>query len=259
MDINLPQILSVFATLKVNQTPLTGLKFSRVERKRVERKHLKLLDGIALLAVTEGNHDVAAVTMTNHVEAQGNRTITKFHLIKNRNFSIDEVEYLNSLCDLLNSCVPHRLTTSVQELIVPKCRQKIIARLVKLQKTVRNLEKLIPTWDQPNKEDVDEFKRVYPTAPGSTWPQILSDFLNNGLHPAKFASSNSAKPLHQCLYFFVIGLSSYLRSPQLTRRLRKVSDYAAIIRRISKVAIRERARRSFALNFVSHCILQRRH
>ena len=106
MNITLPQILSVFATLKTNQNAQTDLTFFSPKP-----KHLKLLDGLALLAVTEGSHDVAAVTMTNKIE--GNRTISKFHFTKNRDFSTDEVEYLNTLCDLLNSCPPHRLPSSL--------------------------------------------------------------------------------------------------------------------------------------------------
>lgn len=133
VDINLSQILSVFATLKVNQNAMTDLKnFSS------KPKDLELLDGMALLAVTEGSHDVAAVTMNSHAEAQVGRTILKFHMINNRIFSIDEIKYLNNLCDLLNSCVRNRLLISLQELIIPKCRQKIIARLVKLQKKKRS-------------------------------------------------------------------------------------------------------------------------
>ena len=252
MNITLPHILSVFATLKINQNAETDLRFSSPKS-----KHLKLLDGLALLAVTEGSHDVAAVTMTN--EAEGNRIISKFYITKNRDFSTDEVNYLNTLCGLLNSCPPHLLSSSLQDLILQRCRQKIISRLVKLQKTVKELQESIPSWDQPSQEDVHRFSQVYPTAPGMTWAQILWSFLYHGLEPDQFASSNRPKPLFLSLYIFKKGLSAYLGSPQLTRRLRKVSAYAAIITRMTKMAVQERARRAFQVNLVSHYILQRRH
>lgn len=245
MNITLPQILSVFATLKTNQNAQTDLTFFSLKP-----KHLKLLEGLALLAVTEGSHDVAAVTMIN--KAEGNRTISQFYFTKNRDFSTDEVDYLNTLCGLLNSCPPHLLSSSLQDLILRRCRPKIISRLVKLQQTVKELEDSIPSWDQPSQEDVDKFSRVYPTAPGMTWAQILWSFLSHGLELDQFASSNRPKPLFQSLLFFKRGFSSYLRSPQLTRRLRKVSAYAAIITRITKMAVQERTRRTFQVNLVSH-------
>lgn len=166
-------------------------------------------------------------------EAEGNETISKFYFTKNRNFLFDDVDYLNALCDLLNSCPSHCLSSSLQDLILQRCRQKIISRLVKLQKTVKELQESIPSWDQPSQEDVDEFSQVFPTAPGMTRAQILWSFLYHGLEPDQFASSNRPKPLFQVLLFFKKGF--YLRSLQLTRRVRKVSAYAAIITRITKM------------------------
>lgn len=162
MDITLPQVLSVFDILKTNKK-CTGKSENFFSLKP---KHLKLLDGLALLAVTEGSHDVAAVTMTN--EAEGNRTISEFHFTKNRDFSTDEVDYLHTLCGLLNSCPfpPSFVKLALQDLILRRCRQKIISRQVKLQKTVKEHEESIPSWEQPNQKDVDKFSRVYPTAPG---------------------------------------------------------------------------------------------
>ena len=251
MNTSLSEILSVFATLKVNHSPLIDLPYSSIRIKR-----LKLLNSIALLTVTEGSNDVAAVTLTNHAQEQG-RILTKFHIMKNRTCSDEEVNYLNSLIDLLNSCPPHRLQISLQELIIFNCREKIIARLVKLQKSVNDSKELIPTWEEPNREDIDEFKVIY--EPSSTedlsWKALLLDFLTNGLHPSGFSSTKSPLPLLQSYFFVKKGLLSNIRSPQIARRLRKVSDYAAIIDRISKLTLRERALRSFELKIVSRCII----
>lgn len=194
--------------------------------------------------------------MTSHAEIEGNRTITRFHLMKNRDFSDAEVRYLRDLCNLLNSCAPHRLSSSVRDLVIANCQKKILSRLIKLQKSVRDIEDLIPSWGQPNETDVEAFKKLYPTAPGLSWPQILADFLKNGLQPSRFATANSPKPLYQSRYFVKAGLLSCIPSPQLARRLKKVSDYVAIIISLTKMALRERGRRIIELNFVSHCILQ---
>lgn len=251
MDTSLYEILSVFATLKVNHSSSIGLPFYSTPP-----KHLKLLNGVALLTVTEGSHDVAAVTFTNHAKEQG-RILTKFHIMKNRTCSDAEAKYLNTLVDLLNTCAPHKLQIRLQDLILCNCRDKIIARLVKLQKSVEEFKELIPTWEEPNKKDIDKFKDVY--EPSSTedpsWKALLSDFLTNRLHPGHFSSENSFTPLDESYFFVKGGLLSSIRSPQLARRLKKVSDYAAIIDRITKSALRERARRSFELNIVSHSIL----
>lgn len=255
ITLNLTEILSVFASLKVNFDPSMNLNFSSAKP-----KHLKLLDGLALLAVTEGTHDVAAVTMTSHVEETESRTITKFHFMKNRDFTADEAEYLKNLCDLLNTCPPHRLGIRLHELVFPKCREKIHARLMKLAKTVKEFEKRIPEWNPPDKEDVDGFSAVYPTTPGANWPSILKDFLRNGLNPDRYyKSGDPGLILFQCQYFCKRGLLSCIGSQQLARRLGKVAQYGAIVFRLEKMAMQERKRRVFALNLVSHCVLQPRH
>lgn len=254
--LTLAEMLSVFATLKVNLDPSTDLNFSNAKP-----KHLELLDGLALLAVTEKAHDVAAVTMTSHAEATQSRIITKFHFMKNRDFTTDEAEYMNDLCDLLNTCPPHRLVIRLHELVFPKCREKIHGRLIKLQKTVQDVEGLIPSWSQPDKEAVEDFSALYPTTPGAQWPYILRTFLCDGLDPDRYyKSQNQGLILYQCHAFCESGLLSHLGSQQLVRRLRKVAQYVAIVRRLQKVAVKKRGRRSFALNLVSHfCILQPRH
>ena len=251
MNTSLYEILSVFATLKVNHSSLVDLPSSSTLT-----NHLKLLNGIALLTVTEGSHDVAAVTFTNHAKEQS-RILTKFHIMKNRTCSDAEAKYLNTLIDLLNTCAPHRLQVRLQDLILYHCREKIIARLVKLQKTVKDFKELIPAWEEPTKENIDEFKDVY--EPSSTedpsWKALLLDFLTNRLHPGHFSSENSFAPLDESYFFVESGLLSSIRSPQLARHLKKFSDYAAIIDRITKSALRERATRSFELNIVSRCSL----
>ena len=253
--LTLAEMLSVFATLKVKLDPLTKLNFSWVKP-----KHLKLLDGLALLAVTEKAHDVAAVTMTSHAEATGSRIITKFHFMKNRNFTADETEYMNNLCDLLNNCPPHQLLFRLHDLVFSKCREKIHGRLIKLQETVRDVEGLIPSWNQPDKEALDIFSGLYPTASGAQWPDNLRDFLINGLNPDRFyKSQNPGLILYQCYAFSKPGLLSRLGSQQLVRRLRKVAQYVAIVMRLKRVAVQKRKRRIFALNLVGHFVLQPRH
>lgn len=255
MERSLSEILSIYATLKVNHDSPANPPFSSSSRP----KHLVLLDGIALLMVTEGSHDVAAATMTNHA-TKDNRTLTKFHIVKNRSCSSKEVDYLRRFIDLLNTCVPHRLQRGLWELIIPNCKDKILSRLVKLQKSVKDVQDDIANWGTPNQAHIDRFREVYkPSTTDPSWVGLLFDFLVNGLHPGRFSSQSSAKPLFQTLFFLKIDFLPYLRSPQLVRRLKKIADYAAIITRITILTIQERPRRLFELNIVSCFILQRRH
>lgn len=253
--LTLAEMLSVFATLKVSLDPSTNLNFSSRNPKR-----LKLLDGLALLAVTEKEYDVAAVTMTSHAETTGSRIITKFHFMKNRDFMTDEAEYMNNLCDSLNTCPPHRLSSRLHELVFSKCRGKIHGRLIKLHKTVKEIADLIPSWSQPDQKFVDEFSVYYPTESVTEWPSILRHFLFNELNPDHYFKSQKPEViLARCYIFEKRGLLSYIGSLQLVRRLRKVTQYMAIVVRLEQLAKQERGRRVFALNLVSHCVLQPRY
>lgn len=55
-----------------------------------KHKHLSLLNGIALLLVTEGTSDVAAATLTNHIEKD---MIVSKHVVTNRECSMSENLY----------------------------------------------------------------------------------------------------------------------------------------------------------------------
>lgn len=253
----LAEMLSVFATLKVNFDPSTDLNFAYLKSKHMK---LKLLDGLALLAVTEKAHDMAAVTMTNHVETKGGRTITKFYFMKNRDFTTDEAEYMNNLCDLLNNCPSDQLLTRLYELILPKCEAKIKSRLLKLQEMVREVADLIPSWNSPDQETVDQFSELYPTTPGAKWPDILRNFLCNGLNTDHYLRSEIKEViLLQCHIFDKRGWLSNVESPQLVKRFRKVAQYAMIVVNLSSTAIEGRKRRFYAVNLVSRCFFQPRH
>lgn len=258
MALNLNEILSVFATCKVDRSPsierhhFSFYKLDKPNKPNKHAKHLKLLNDIALLLVTEASDDVAAVCITNHARTNG-RTITRIHIMKNRSCTNEELEYFNEFVGVLNQCEASKILEALCNIVPKNCRQQIIARFVKLQKVVEAVKDRIPTWAEPKKDDLDDFRQFYKSSTSdSSWSQSLLDFPTKELCPSSFSSKELCQSLIQA-YLFVKnnGLLNSLRSTELVEQLKNVSDYIAIMQRMKELAIRERGRRVFELNIVS--------
>lgn len=256
LPVSLYEILSVFATMKVNQT----VEKSPCIKKSSNNKHPKLLDGIALISVTVGTSDVAAVTLTNRMGDDGKIT-TCFYLAKNRDPTPAERTYYHELIELMNLGASHNLLDSLRTLILKNCRGKILSRLIKLQKAVNPVKESIATWGPPDlsaQSDAKLFLKCLraPTLDGKSldgkWADYLAAFLMHSLHPNAFQSSGSVFPIVLAYMFTRMErLMSLIRSPKVGKRLKKIADYWAIIKRLEVQALAHRVTRVYELIIVS--------
>lgn len=107
--------------------------FPTVARKSLpdQEKHLRLLDAIALLLVTEPKSDVAAVMF----EQTAHEVI--FNYAKNRPSSTLEHQYLEQVRQIALT-VPDVGECAMQLLdhVIPMCRKKIVSRLQRLSRCI---------------------------------------------------------------------------------------------------------------------------
>ena len=99
-----------------------------------QRKHLNLLDGIALLLVTEDKSDVAAVSFL-----QNSKSINFFYA-KNRPCTAPEKAYIGSLLELIRNYDPskeNQYTWDIVNKAVRTCLKKVRNRIQKLSKELR--------------------------------------------------------------------------------------------------------------------------
>jgi hypothetical protein len=99
-----------------------------------QRKHLNLLDGIALLLVTEDKSDVAAASFL-----QKSKTINFFYA-KNRPCTASEKAYIGSLLELIRNYDPSeedQYTWDILNIAVRTCLRKVRNRIQKLSKELR--------------------------------------------------------------------------------------------------------------------------
>ncbi|KAN0072474.1 hypothetical protein V8E54_009403 [Elaphomyces granulatus] len=99
-----------------------------------QRKHLNLLDGIALLLVTEDKSDMTAVSFL-----QNSKTINFFYA-KNRPCTASEKAYIGSLLELIRNYDPSKedqYTWDIVNIAVRTCLRKVRNRIQKLSKELR--------------------------------------------------------------------------------------------------------------------------
>lgn len=112
-----------------------------------ERKHLSLLDHIALLLVTKSKGDVAAVMMDHTREG------VTFFYSKNSPCSNDFKEYLNRLNFIIvNNPGPYRMAETIVKESLKSCREKFSDRVRKCQDELKTLQKLTLTPDEDGGE-----------------------------------------------------------------------------------------------------------
>lgn len=194
-------------------------------------KHLRLLNDIALLLVTQGSSDVASVMFE-----QSSYEIV-FYYAKNRATTNKERAYIESLRDIalsltdINDC-----STKLLARVIPMCRAKIISRLKKL---IRCLPVPLSVG-----EDVDDDFRAHLLM---RVPLFLSrgisatDFVHNYFAAVRVV--NIPRCTDQVLERFIrfasiIGsykpLKNLLSDDMTIRRLRKFGDYYSATKRIAR-------------------------
>ena len=188
LPINLHEFLNVFATLKVN-LPVDGSPCLVPSL----GKHLGLLNGIALLLVTEASSDAAAVTMTNNPAAGKIKTI--FHLVKNRVYNKGEESYYAKFMAIINELNSENMLTELANLVIENCRPKIMSRAIKIEQAVKDRRKNsieLEDPDESTREAIDRFRGWYlhESAKEKPWPEFLDHWLDNSIKPYMFAQSS---------------------------------------------------------------------
>lgn len=195
-------------------------------------KHLRLLNDIALLLVTQGSSDVASVMFE-----QSSHEIV-FYYAKNRATTNKERAYIESLRDIalsltdINDC-----TTKLLARVIPVCRAKIISRLKKLIHC-------LPIPPSVAEEVDDDGFRAHLVM---RVPLFLSrrisatDFIRNYFAAVRAVTiSRCTDQVLERLIRFASIIGSYkplknLLSDDMTiRRLRKLGDYYSSTKRIAR-------------------------
>jgi hypothetical protein len=269
LPVNLYEVLSVFATLKIQRTAETNPSFSSSKSlvnidddsldapSSAQKKHLRLLNGVAVLLVTEGTSDVAAATMTSH--AQGDMVNTTFHVIKNRECTEKERAYFEKFVTIINEkeIDYSSMRDSLSTLVLQNCRAKIVSRATKLRKAVDDVKKNFDTWRVSNdsmKEEIPLLRELCKPSvvEEASFSDLLTEFLTNRMDPNVFAETKSPYPLWSVFLFVKLdGIMKSLGSPKLIRRLNKMADYARAIKTIVTQAKHKNDKKIFTLDIVS--------
>ena len=211
LPISLYEVLNVFAKLKVKipvdaspcLVPFVG-------------KHLGLLNGIALLLVTEASSDVAAVTITNHSNAGKIKTI--FHLVKNRVCNNGEESYYAMFMTIINESNLENMLSELVNLVLKNCRSKIMSRAIKIEQVVKDRKKSYvepESSDESTREAIVKFRGWYlhESAKDKPWPEFLDHWLENSMKPQMFAPSSELIIGHRTLreVYSSLGQMSFSR------------------------------------------------
>lgn len=190
-----------------------------------QEKHLRLLDGIALLLVTEAKSDVAAV-MFEQTPSQ----IT-FSYAKNRPCTAKERDYLDELFRLSFSDTDMQgCSLKLLDHVIPNCRNKIVVRLGRLRRSIPDPLHIFDDIDGKFHEHlVAKMPHIFPT-PGS--PSVSRAILLNYLWQVrKDDSAKCSDTALSRLIRFASAFGSYkplkdlIRDDVIVRRLRKLGDY----------------------------------
>lgn len=213
-----------------------------------QRKHLRLLDDIALLLVTESNSDVAAVSL-ERLSSE-----LHFHYAKNRPTTQDEKAHIDALlADLRSPGTPNQRIEKMLRKVMVVCRPKMLSRLRKLKFTVLDNQ----AGDRPFlrgdrggelhsyfRSTFGDWYAVYPTA-----AEFLDEFLLH-INSWKPAESEPEEMFELLRMAHVAGSYKPVRSPHaaasdkapesmfidpmLGQRMRLLGDYFGAVKQIVK-------------------------
>jgi len=116
-----------------------------------EKKILKLVDGIALLLVTEAKADVAAVSFHQTAES------INFYYAKNRLSEDSEKQYIESILDIVRSFDQSKrteCTRSILDKAIRKCIEKVKKRIHKVMQALTASKITISTLGSDNLGDL---------------------------------------------------------------------------------------------------------
>ena len=266
LPVSLHEILSVFATLRLKCPAAESSCF--VTPGSGEGKHLRLLNGIALLLVTDAKSDVAAVTISTF-PLEGGRLEHVFHLVKNRSCTASEELYYSKFMELINKGRNSDYTTlfhCLMDLIIDNCRPKISIRAGRIQRAIQDREAYNIVPDEENnlhpltRAELKEFQEWSGAerVEGISWFELVVRWMKTYLHPQLFENSKRRKHVYLAL-MGADNLSQHtnlvkaLGSPRLERQVGKLAMYAQSLRRILRRVLHQcpSARAVYRLELVS--------
>lgn len=114
-----------------------------------QRKHLRLLDDIALLLVTESGSDVAAVSFEQRP------TETIFYFATNRPATLKEHAYVKQLTALSQSSEGINRTEAIFDIVLRVCRPKMLSRYDKMMRILTKLPPAAHYFEDDTNGDLD--------------------------------------------------------------------------------------------------------
>jgi hypothetical protein len=139
-------------------------------KQETQKKHLTLLDHIALIMVTKAKGDVAAVRM----EMTGQGTI--FFYAKSSPCPDDFKSYLNNIVSIIaNTEDQATMQWDILKEILVTCKEKLQNRIVKCQQELRNFEDMVIPKEHNSKGP--RLSELLPSWAGKTPEGIITDFL----------------------------------------------------------------------------------
>lgn len=206
------------------------LEFPRpLSHSPILQKHLKLLNLLALLMVTEDKGDVAATTI---IRAPGSVTIL---FSKNRPCTAAESSYIQTLQDIITSTTRETVKDTrirALSLVIDNCSKKVKARLKKL---VKWLKSGFTVKTPPPETSTLLCKRLRPAGFPSDTPfeKSITNWLTNLMNEPTSALAGGDAILTLFIAHgigYTEGIDSVIDDPVLLRRLKKLGDYFAAVR-----------------------------
>lgn len=205
-----------------------------------QEKHLRLLDSIALLLITEAKSDVAAV-MFEQTPHEVN-----FYYSKNRPSTSMERQTLEQLRQIaltvtdINECAMQLL-----DRVIPTCHKKIVSRLQRLTKSLVPSELIVSedTNGTFRSHLVERMPHLFPKTGGLSCKNIVLSYFSQvrSIDHAKCSDMTLRKLIR---FAFAIGsykpLGDLITNETVVRRLRKIGNYYGATTGIAKTVSRVR-------------------
>lgn len=184
------------------------------------KKILQLLDSIALILVTDGEGEAAAVAMEQLSDA------VTFYYSKNAPCSSEFREYLQRLTTICASDEGDDFIGHILVEVFTQCHHKIKNRLIKCQKEIKLFKNI--TFDAKVAAHVPKAAIQDESWRGKSFGEIVKDFFKSlgdyEMEPHKGGSIEASIVL--CMQAYIIGHEpGLLLYPILARRIQNFGDY----------------------------------
>lgn len=203
-----------------------------------QRKHLRLLDDIALLLVTESGSDVAAVSFEQRP------TEVIFYFAKNRPATNAEHDYIKELIKLARDTEATNRTSSIFNNVLHICRPKMLSRFDKLIRVLTKLTPAARSFHDDTNGDVDRHLQQqlgvwYDPKKGAV--DFVTTFVSHLSTLAKLKQIPEPASLRQIVRVAHATGSfkpenTVYPDKDLTRRIRLLGDYYGAVKRIVRNA-----------------------